>query len=141
MRGHLEGLEGVHVQRLVDPPRQRRAHAGRGPEEPLGIERAPQPLELRPAPGAQHLRDGGRDPGTDAGQRVEGLDAAALVDLPQVIRMGRHRLGRLAIRANPEGVGSLLLQEVGGLAQALREDLVRRAHARVAVPRWASRTR
>ena len=141
MRGHLEGLQGVDVQRVVDPARQRRAHAGHGPEEPLGVERAPQPLELRPAAGAQHLRDGGRDPRTDTGQRVEPLDAATLVVLPQVIRAGRHRVGRLAVSADPERVGSLLLEEVGGLAQALRDDLVRGAHARVAAPRWASRTR
>ena len=68
MRGALERLEAVDLEDVVDPAGQYSTDARDRAEEPLGVERAPQPLEQAPAAGGEDFVDGGRDARADAGQ-------------------------------------------------------------------------
>jgi hypothetical protein len=140
VRGDLEGLERVHVQGLVNPPRERGPHTGDRPEEPLGIQASANPLELTPAPGPEHLDDRGRDPRPDPRQRLEARGSVALVDLGEVLPQGRDGPGGLAVGADPERARGLLLQQIGRLAESVGDDLVRRGHGGAGAPRPASLT-
>jgi hypothetical protein len=128
------------VEGFVDPPRERGAHAGNGPEEPLGVQAPAEPVELAPASGPEHLDDRGGDPRPDTRERVEALDPLALVDLVEAPLEAGDRLGGLALGAHPDGVRGLLLEQIGGLAEPIGDELVRRGHGGAQAPRPASLT-
>ena len=67
MGSGLEGLQGVDVQIVVDAPGELRPDPGDCLEQLDRVQRAAQPLQLRPATGAQDLMDGGGDTFPDMG--------------------------------------------------------------------------
>jgi len=140
MRGDLEGLECVDLRGFVKPAGERGPHAGNRPEEPLGVQAPAKALELAPASGPEHLADRGRDPRPDARRRVEARGPGVLVYLGEALLETRNGLGGFTVGADPERVRGLLLQQVGGLAEPVRDDLVRRGHGPAGAPRPASRT-
>jgi hypothetical protein len=113
----LERLQGLGLQRLVQPRGKLRPDAGNGPEQPLGVERPAQPLELRPAAGQQHLGERRRDRWSDRRKRVEARTPLRREYLGRRLIEGVERVGRAAIGHDAEAIGVLLFQEVGVFAQ------------------------
>ena len=126
MGGALERLETVDLEDVVDPAGQHSTDTRDRAEEPLGVERAPQPLEQAPSPGGEDLVYGGRDARADAGQTSKCLRAAAGDQRADVLRQPGDRVGGPEERAHAERIGLLPLEELSGLAQPGRDRPVPR---------------
>ena len=77
MRRRFQRFQGFDVQRVENAPGELRADAGNGEKELLRLQRAAQPLELRPSPGGQHLGEGRGDRAADSGKRRQAVAALA----------------------------------------------------------------
>ncbi len=113
----FQGLEGIHVQGVMDAPGKLRPDARDALKQLLRLQRAAQPLQLAPAAGSQKLVNGRGDSPPDAGQRHQPVHAFALHKALQVLLQVRHGIRGAPVSADPKGIGRLLLQEVGRLAQ------------------------
>ena len=82
MRGDLEAFERVDPEDIGDPLSQRGSDAGHGLEDTHRVECAPQPFQLAPMAGPQHLDDRGGDATSDVGDREYPLRPLALEDFP-----------------------------------------------------------
>jgi hypothetical protein len=115
----FERLEGLHTQFVVYPVCQFGTHAGNGAEQRVGIGFAAQPLELRPAAGAEQLGDGGGDSRADTRQRIQAGLALGGVDVTQCSRQLRHHVARPAVGRDAVGVVTLRVEQHGHFAQGL----------------------
>jgi len=91
--------------------------------------RAAQAFELRPAAGADHLRDRLGQHRADLRQRIEAFDAFPLEQRRHLLAQPRDRLGRAPIGSQAKRLGSLLLEQLGHLAQSLRDLVVEQTPA------------
>ena len=135
----LEPLERVHVQLVVDAPRKLQTQSRHGLEDLLGIGGAPQPLELRPAPGHEHLRDRRGDAQAHAGNAVEPSHPFGIEDGAHAAGVVREGIGGIAVSAHPIGAGTLVVEQSRGLPQPLGDlqVLLRNGDGRPRRPRGA----
>ena len=127
MRCDLERFQRIDIQVLVNSTGELRPEPRDRAEQLLRADRAAQALELRPATGAHHLRDRPRQHGADPRQGIEALDALALEQHRHVLVQLRQSLGRAAVGAHAERVRLLLFEQLGRLAQPVRDLLVQQA--------------
>ena len=112
---------------LVDPASKLRPEPRDRLEELFGRDRAAQALELGPAAGADHLRDRRGERRPDARQRIEAFDALALEQHRHILIQSRDRAGGPPVGGHPKRVCLLVLEQLGRLAQPLRDALIAEA--------------
>ena len=118
------GAVGLDIERVVNHGRQRRADAGDRPEQLLRLQLPPQPIQLGPVTGFDHLLDGVRDRPPDRRQAVETGGALAHRQFTHGFGMRRHHAGRAPVRANAIRVGVLRLEKIGEFEQGLGDRFV-----------------
>lgn len=127
MRGQLQRFERVDVQGAVHATCQFAADPGDDSEKLLGIERAPQAIELTPAAGRQHLADGFRDPRADRRKPLQPLGPLALENVAEIVGETGDAVAGVPVGANAERVRFLLLEDIGRFSQPVCDELVRGA--------------
>ncbi len=97
VRGGLERLQRVEVQGLLDPVRQSRPDAWHRAEQRLGLSGRFQPLEKAPAPGCEHLHDGGGNRRSNSRHGIQSGLPAGLHDVTQVRLQAVDCISRMTI--------------------------------------------
>lgn len=120
MGGHLQRLQGVHAEVVVDALGQGGPDAGHGLEDLLGVEVAAQALELAPAAAADELPNRRGDAAADVGDGGQPVEALLPEDLVQGSIEPGHGTGRTPVRADAKGVRPLLREQVSRLLQSVR---------------------
>ena len=121
---------------VEDAPRELRADAGNGEKELLRLERAAQPLQLRPASGGQHLRQRRRDRAADPGKRGQAVAALLREDGVERPIEALDHARRALVGRDAKTLGALLAQEIGIFAKISREQRRWAGDRRVAAP-WS----
>ncbi|GBD42392.1 hypothetical protein HRbin39_01783 [bacterium HR39] len=122
--GRFQLLEGRDAERLVDAARQFGAEARNAGEQCHWVHLGLETLELRPAPGAHHLGDGGGNGGADLREPLQALDPLPVEDVRHVAFETLQHLRRLAVGPHPERVLALGLQQLRRLPQAIGDGAV-----------------
>ena len=116
---HLQALERVDAQSVVQAVGQRGADAGNGAQQGLRGRSTTQPLQLGPVAAVQQFGDGGGDAGPDAGQGIQPRQTGRLVHVPHRSIQARHRVGGVPVGGHAERVVTLCLQQHRHLPQGL----------------------
>ena len=124
MRRDLEGLERVDAEGVVDARGECRPDAGHRLEHAHRIERAPEPFELAPAAGPEHLHDRGCDATTDERERNQSGYPISVEDVPEIPTLARDGIRRPPVCGDAERIGPLLREEIGSLSKPVGDVLV-----------------
>jgi hypothetical protein len=122
----FQGLERLYVKVVVEPGGKFRSDPRNGPEQGFGLERAAQPVELRPPAGRDQLGEGGGNAAADVRQRDQGFAAPGCENTADRLVEVVDRICRPMVGGDAEAIGVLLGEQIGLFAQRGCESLIGR---------------